>query len=390
MPPPSRAPARDLRRYSRHLLLPEVGPEGQRRLLEGRVAVVGAGGLGAPAALYLAAAGVGHIGLVDFDRIDLSNLQRQVIYETADVGRPKGATAAARLRALNPEIDVVAHEEPLTRENARAILGAYDIVLDGTDNFATRYLINDACVLLGKPDVYASVYRFEGQATVFDGRNGPCYRCLFPEPPPPGSVPSCAEAGVLGVVPGLLGLIQATEAIKLLLGLGESLVGRLMLVDLMSMRTRELALRKSATCPICGPHPTQRDLVDYPALCGDGPSGPAGEVPTVSPRQLADELGGPSPPLLVDVRTPAEWALGYLPGARHIPLDALEARAREIPATREIVVYCQSGRRSATAVAWLRSHGRPRARSLTSGLDAWEGPTVRPPSPVRRRRSGTL
>lgn len=367
-----------------------MGRRGQRRLLSGSAVVVGAGGLGAPAALYLAAAGVGRIGLVEFDRVDLSNLQRQVIYRTSDVGRPKGPTAAARLRALNPEIEVVVHEEALTRENARRILGRYDVVLDGADNFATRYLVNDACVLLGKPDVYASVYRFEGQATVFDGRTGPCYRCLFPEPPPPGSVPSCAEAGVLGVVPGVLGLLQATEAIKILLGIGETLVGRLLLVDLLALRTRELTLRKSPECPLCGPNPTQRDLVDYPALCGDGPAGPGAQVPTVTPARLARELRGRSPPLLVDVRSAAEWARGHLTDARHLPLDALARRAKELPDAREIVAYCQSGRRSGTAVAWLRSNGRPRARSLEGGLDAWEELPRPGRRPGRRARSANL
>jgi sulfur-carrier protein adenylyltransferase/sulfurtransferase len=383
----SEAPISDLARYSRHLLLPEVGPTGQRRLLAGSVVVVGAGGLGAPASLYLAAAGVGRIGLVDFDRVELTNLQRQVIYETADVGRPKAGAAGRRLRGLNPEIEVVVHEDRLDRTNARAILGSYDVVVDGSDNFATRYLVNDACVLLGKPDVFASVYRFEGQATVFDGRVGPCYRCLFPEPPPAGSVPSCAEAGVLGVVPGLLGLVQATEAMKLLLHVGEPLVGRLLMVDLLSMRTRELSLRKSPTCPICGPHPTQLDLVDYPALCGDAPGTEDSPVPTVAPDDLAEELAGPKPPFLVDVRTDAEWAIAHLPGARHIALDVLRERLGELPASRSIVAYCQRGRRSAAAVTLLRESGRSDARSLAGGLDAWQGRTEAPRRHARRRSS---
>jgi molybdopterin/thiamine biosynthesis adenylyltransferase/rhodanese-related sulfurtransferase len=378
----------DLARYGRHLLLPEVGAAGQRRLLDGRVLIVGAGGLGAPAALYLTAAGVGHIGLVDFDRVELTNLQRQVIYQTSDVGRSKGTAARKRLRALNPDIEVVAYDERLERANARRILRRYDVVIDASDNFATRYLVSDACVLLGKPDVFASVYRFEGQATVFDGRVGPCYRCLFPEPPPPGSVPSCAEAGVLGAVPGLLGLIQATEAIKLLLGIGETLVGRLMLVDLLSMRTRELALRKSSSCPICGPHPTQHDLVDYAALCGDAPGPPDPGVPIVTPGELANELAGPSPPILVDVRSAAEWALGHLPAARHIPLDTLSGRLSELPPSAAVVTYCQSGRRSAAAVGVLRGRGHANVRSLAGGLTAWEARPAAPPP--RRRRSRTL
>ena len=358
----------DLRRYSRHLLLPEVGLAGQRRLLRGRVLVVGAGGLGAPASLYLAAAGVGHVGLVDFDRVDLSNLQRQIIYTTSDVGRPKGPAAAARLRALNPEIEVVVHEEPLHRGNARRILGPYDVVIDGTDNFATRYpdqrrvrpAREAGRLCLGLP------IRRPGDDLRWAA--WPLLPVPFPEPPPPGSVPSCAEAGVLGVVPGLLGLIQATEAIKLLLGLGETLVGRLMLVDLLSMRTRELTLRKSPECPICSPHPTQRDLVDYPALCGDGPRAPGAEIPTVSPEVLSRELDGPSPPLLVDVRTAAEWSLGHLPTAHHVPLAELEGRVRELPA---------DGRSWRTARAGAgrrpRSNGSSRTADPTRGAfpGAW-------------------
>ncbi len=312
----------DLRRYSRHLLLPEVGVAGQRKLRRAKVLLVGAGGLGAPAALYLAAAGVGEIGLVDFDSVDLSNLQRQVLYTTADVGRPKLAVAKERLEALNPGVTVVPHEERLTSENALDVLRPYDVVVDGTDNFPTRYLVNDASVLLGKPNVYGSIYQFEGQVSVFDARRGPCYRCLYPEPPPPDLVPSCAEAGVLGVLPGLVGVLQATETVKLILGVGSSLVGRLLLFDALALRFRELTLRKNPHCVLCSPEATQKGLIDYPAFCGIPAGGALSDVDAsilIEPEALAEALRSDDPPLLIDVREPEEWAIGHLPRARLIP-----------------------------------------------------------------------
>jgi molybdopterin/thiamine biosynthesis adenylyltransferase/rhodanese-related sulfurtransferase len=360
-----------LDRYSRHLLLPEVGSSGQRKLLDAKVLLVGAGGLGAPAALYLAAAGVGTLGIVDFDRIDRSNLQRQVLYSTAEVGRPKVEVAAERLEGLNPDVHVNQYPVRLERENARDILGSYDIVLDGTDNFATRYLVNDACVLLGLPNVQASIYRFEGQASVFDARRGPCYRCLFPEPPPPELVPNCAEAGVLGVLPGLLGTIQATEAIKLLLGVGESLVGRLFLIDALSLRTRELRVEKNPECVLCGPNATQTDLIDYPAFCGVAEPTAADAVPEITPEELAARLEEEETVFLLDVREPGEWEIAHLEGATLIPSRELAARVGELPPSKEVVVYCKSGRRSAAATRLLLDLGRSRVRTLKGGLDAW-------------------
>ncbi len=361
----------ELKRYSRHLILPEVGVAGQKRLRDARVLVVGAGGLGAPATLYLAAAGVGEIGLVDFDRIDTSNLQRQVLYATSQVGRPKTEAAKQRLEDLNPGVTVRTYEESLDRNNALRILRDYDVILDGTDNFPTRYLVNDACVLLGKPDVFGSVYRFEGQVSVFDAHRGPCYRCLYAEPPPPGVVPSCAEGGVLGVLPGLIGLVQATEAIKLLLGIGEPLIGRLLLFDALGMQFRELTLRKSPDCVLCGPRATQTELIDYPAFCGIVPGPDGASLPEVSPEGLAEELRGGSPPVLVDVREPGEWAIGHLPGARLIPRAELAERLTELASAPAIVVYCKTGARSAMAQRLLLDLGFDRVRNLRGGLDAW-------------------
>ena len=364
----------ELVRYSRHLLLPEVGAVGQRRLRAGKVVLVGAGGLGSPAALYLAAAGVGEIGLVDFDRVDASNLQRQVLYTEADVGRIKPEAARDRLRAMNPGIHVSIHPDRLTAENALETLRPYDVVIDGSDNFPTRYLVNDACVLLGKPDVFGSVYRFEGQATVFDARRGPCYRCLYPAPPPPDLVPSCAEAGVLGVLPGLIGVIQATEAMKLLLGIGEPLVGRLLLFDAQAMAFRELRLRRNPTCDLCSPTATQTGLIDYAAFCGGedaaGDSLPD-DVPEISATELAAALGGPDPPRLVDVRDPPEWEIGLLPGATRIPRAALVERLGELTSAPRLVLYCSSGARSAQAARWLRELGVTHVRSLRDGLRGW-------------------
>ena len=364
----------ELRRYSRHLLLPEVGVAGQRRLRDAKVLIVGAGGLGAPTSLYLAAAGIGEIGLVDFDAVDVSNLQRQVLYTTADVGRPKLEAAKARLEALNPGTRVVLHSERLSSANALEILRPYDVVIDGTDNFPTRYLVNDACVLLGKPNVYGSIYRFEGQVSVFDAERGPCYRCLYPEPPPPDLVPSCAEAGVLGVLPGLVGVLQATEAIKVLLGLGEPLIGRLLLYDALSLRFRELRLRKNPQCVLCSPHATQKGLIDYLAFCGV-PGSPAAEstagVPEVTPESLHAELAAPDAPMLVDVREPEEWAISRIEGAVLIPKGQLADRVDELTRARSLVLYCRSGRRSADAAKLLIDLGFRHVRNLKGGINAW-------------------
>ena len=364
----------EVKRYSRHLIMPEVGVEGQERLKKGSVLCIGAGGLGSPAALYLAAAGVGTIGVVEFDRVDLSNLQRQVLYGTSDVNAPKLERGVERLRGLNPEIEVRPHPGPLTAANAREVLGPYDVVLDGSDNFPTRYLVNDACVLLGKPDVYGSVYRFEGQATVFDARRGPCYRCLFPEPPPPGSVPTCGEGGVLGVLPGLIGEVQATEALKLILGVGRSLTGRLLLFDALEMEFRELTIDKRPDCPVCGAHPSITELIDYPSFCGvAGPGEPeaVSGVPSITPEELAARLRSPSPPLLVDVRMPGEYEMGHLEGAHLIPRAELPERLGELASASEVVVYCKSGARSSLAVRTLRELGLSRVSHLEGGLLAW-------------------
>jgi sulfur-carrier protein adenylyltransferase/sulfurtransferase len=364
----------ELRRYSRHLLLPEVGIAGQRKLRRSKVLLVGAGGLGAPAALYLAAAGVGEIGLVDFDAVDLSNLQRQVLYATRDVGRPKLKVAKERLEALNPGVKVVPHAERLTSDNALEVLKPYDVVVDGTDNFPTRYLVNDAAVLLGKPNIYGSIYRFEGQVSVFDARRGPCYRCLYPEPPPPDLVPSCAEAGVLGVLPGLVGTLQATETVKLLLGIGEPLIGRLVLLDALALNFRELKLRKNPHCVLCSPSATQKGLIDYPAFCGVPAPGaePAhGRVPEIEPEALAKALGSDDPPLVVDVREPEEWAIAHLPEAQLIPKGELPERVDEITHARDLVLYCRSGVRSAQATRLLLDLGFANVRSLKGGINAW-------------------
>jgi sulfur-carrier protein adenylyltransferase/sulfurtransferase len=361
----------ELRRYSRHLLLPEVGVAGQRALRRSKVLLVGTGGLGAPAALYLAAAGVGTLGLVDFDAVELSNLQRQVLYATDDVGRPKLDAARERLERLNPGTTVVPHQGPLDSSNALEILGGYDVVVDGTDNFPTRYLVNDASVLLGKPNVYGSIYRFEGQVSVFDAKRGPCYRCLYPEPPPPDLVPSCAEAGVLGVLPGVVGALQATEAIKLLVGVGEPLVGRLLLYDASSMTFRELRLEKNPECVLCSPHASQHELIDYPAFCGVGPAHAPTGVPEVTPEELQKELGGEEPPLVVDVREPEELEISHLDGALAIPKGELPERVDELTRARSVVVFCRSGGRSAEAVRTLLELGFQNVRSLRGGINAW-------------------
>jgi molybdopterin/thiamine biosynthesis adenylyltransferase/rhodanese-related sulfurtransferase len=347
-------------RYARHLILPEIGEAGQLRLKAGSVLIVGAGGLGSPAAIYLAAAGVGRIGLIDFDRVDASNLHRQVLYGTSDVGAPKLAAARARLQDLNPEVSIETHDAALTSDNALDLFRDYDVIVDGTDNFATRYLVNDACVLLGKPNVYGSIFRFDGQASVFAAKDGPCYRCLYPEPPPPGLVPSCAEGGVLGVLPGVIGTIQATEAIKLIAGAGETLVGRLLLFDALAMSFRQLRLRKDPECAVCGEHPSVTRLIDYEQFCN-----PATAI-EVTPAQLAAMDAE-----IIDVREPHEFEGGAIAGARLIPLGQLPNRLAELPADRDVVLYCQMGGRSARALEIVRGAGFSRAKHLRGGYAAW-------------------
>jgi len=363
----------ELRRYSRHLLLPEVGVAGQKRLRDAKVLLVGAGGLGAPTSLYLAAAGVGEIGLVEFDQVELSNLQRQVLYTTHDVGRPKIEAAAARLTALNPDVRVTPHPGRLTAANALDVLRGYDLVIDGTDNFPTRYLVNDAAVLLGIPNVYGSIYRFEGQVSVFDATRGPCYRCLYAEPPPPDQVPSCAEGGVLGVLPGLIGVLQATEAVKLITGIGEPLIGRLLLYDALAMQFRELHLNRNPTCVLCSPAATQTGLIDYAEFCGVGepPEGRAERVPTVTPEELKAELARSDPPWLIDVREPNEWAIAHLEGARLIPRGSIPEHVSELAGAPALVLYCRSGNRSGTATRLLLDLGFTNVRSLAGGINAW-------------------
>jgi len=369
----------EILRYSRHLILPDVGVEGQRRLKAARVLVVGVGGLGSPLALYLAAAGVGTLGLVDFDAVDLTNLQRQILHGTGDVGRPKLASARERIADTNPHVQLESYETRLTSANALEILRGYDLVVDGTDNFATRYLVNDACVLLGIPNVYGSIFRFEGQASVFATAEGPCYRCLYREPPPPGLVPSCAEGGVLGVLPGLIGVIQANEAIKLILGIGEPLIGRLLLVDALGMQFRTLQLRRDPECPACGTREI-RELIDYEAFCGVATHGASqDDVPELTPVELAARIGRREDFDLLDVREPHEWAIGKLPGARLVPLGTLEEAAVALDPTRPIVVYCRAGVRGAKAVRKLQEHGFNKVANLTGGIIRWSDevdPTV--------------
>ena len=364
----------EIARYSRHLIMPEVGMAGQRRLKQGSVLLIGTGGLGSPLALYLAAAGVGHIGLVDFDVVDASNLQRQIVHGTSTVGVAKTESAKRRLQDLNPYIEITTYETRITSQNALDLMRPYDVIVDGTDNFPTRYLTNDACVLIGKPNVYGSIFRFEGQATVFSTRDGgPCYRCLYPEPPPPGLVPSCAEGGVLGVLPGVIGTIQATEVIKLLTGIGEPLIGRLLLYDALSMRFRELKLRRNPSCPVCGDHPTITALIDYEQFCGIVP-----EEQTLSnqfeitPRELAEWLERPDRPFLLDVRNPYEVAIASIPGTdKLIPIDQLPERINELDPSREMVVYCRSGARSGRAVELLKSVGFRKVKNLVGGILRW-------------------
>jgi sulfur-carrier protein adenylyltransferase/sulfurtransferase len=358
-------------RYSRHLLLPEVGIGGQRKLKAARVLTIGAGGLGSPLSLYLAAAGVGTIGIVDFDAVDLTNLQRQIVHGTSTLGQPKLESAEARLTDLNPNVRIEKHETRLSSDNALEILREYDIVVDGTDNFPTRYLVNDACVLLGKPNVYGSIFRFEGQASVFYAKQGPCYRCLYSEPPPPGLVPSCAEGGVLGVLPGIIGSIQALETIKWIIGAGDSLIGRLVLFDALKLRFRELQLRKDPACPICGDNPTIHELIDYEAFCGIGaePSYVGPEITAEELRRELDEKG--SGLVLIDVREPHEWEIAHIEGAQLIPLGQLPERLGELDGHAEIVTHCHHGARSMKALGILKGAGFNRVRSLAGGIDAW-------------------
>ncbi|MGA7733550.1 MAG: molybdopterin-synthase adenylyltransferase MoeB [Chloroflexia bacterium] len=362
----------EIRRYSRHLIVPEVGLEGQKKLKAGSVLLIGAGGLGSPLALYLAAAGVGRIGIVDFDVVDESNLQRQVIHGTSAVGTSKLASAKSRILDINPHVQVDSYPVPLTSENALDILRPYDVIVDGTDNFPTRYLVNDACVLLHKPNVYGSIFRFEGQASVFWAERGPCYRCLYPEPPPPGLVPSCAEGGVLGILPGTVGTIQATETIKLLLGIGKPLIGRLLLYNALDMEFRELRLRKDPECPICGEHPTVTELIDYQQFCGIDPKTERGETDRdITPRELRDRLARGDSLVLVDVREPNEWNIVRLDGARLIPLNTLPQHVHELSTADELVLYCKGGTRSARALGQLREMGFRKLWNLKGGINAW-------------------
>jgi len=360
----------EIRRYSRHLLLPTVTEQGQRRLKASRVLIVGAGGLGSPVALYLAAAGVGMLGIVDFDDVDITNLQRQILHGTGDLGRPKLESARDRLIDVNPHVHLELHDARLTSANALEIMGDYDLVVDGTDNFATRYLTNDASVILGIPNVYGSVYRFEGQVSVFATEAGPCYRCLFPEPPPPGAVPSCAEGGVLGVLPGMIGTIQANEAIKLCIGIGEPLVGRLMVVDALTALTRTISIRKDPRCPACGTREI-RELIDYDAFCGMPAVEPPASSGEITPRELADRISSGRAPRMIDVREPHEWSIARIPGAELIPLAQLERAASSFDPGAELLIYCHSGVRSLWAAQLLRRSGFTRVLNLTGGITRW-------------------
>jgi adenylyltransferase/sulfurtransferase len=369
----------EVKRYSRHLIMPEVGVEGQEKLKKGSVLCIGAGGLGSPAALYLAAAGIGTIGIVDFDVVDFSNLQRQVIHGTPDVGRSKLASAKDRLLALNPTITIETYETALSSKNALDLFKPYDVILDGTDNFPTRYLVNDACVLLGKPNAYGSIFRFEGQASVFATKTGPCYRCLYPEPPPPGLVPSCAEGGVLGVLPGIIGTIQATEALKLIMGIGEPLIGRFLIYDALRMKFRELKLKKDPDCPVCGTNPTVRELIDYEQFCGVVPNATEVAVSAAANQsetetdvtELKRKMDDKEDFFLLDVREPTEFQIGRIPGSTLIPLGEVPRRVGEIPRDKEIIVHCKMGGRSAKAAAFLRQQGYTRVKNLKGGILDW-------------------
>jgi adenylyltransferase/sulfurtransferase len=368
----------EIKRYSRHLIMPEVGVDGQRRLKAGSVLCIGAGGLGSPAAMYLAAAGVGRIGVVDFDVVDYSNLQRQIIHGTSSVGRSKLASARDRLADINPHIQIDTYEAALSSENAFELFEPYDVILDGTDNFPTRYLTNDACVLLGKPNAYGSIFRFEGQASVFAAKDGPCYRCLYPEPPPPGLVPSCAEGGVLGVLPGVIGVIQATEAIKLIAGIGEPLIGRFLIYDALRMKFRELKLRKDPDCPVCGTHPTITELIDYEQFCGLRPadepetgSTAVNNATEISAVELKQRLDRGDKLRIVDVREPNEFQINRIAGAELIPLGEIPRRHAELDPDEELVVMCKMGGRSGRAADYLRSVGFKHVLNLKGGILDW-------------------
>ena len=364
----------EILRYSRHLIMPEVGMEGQLKLKQAKVLLIGAGGLGAPLGLYLAAAGVGKLGLVDFDVVDFTNLQRQVIHSTSTVGKPKLDSARDRLSGLNPHIEIATYETALSSQNALDLFRDYDIIADGTDNFPTRYLVNDACVLLGKPNVYGSIFRFEGQASVFATEEGPCYRCLYPEPPPPGLVPSCAEGGVLGILPGLIGVVQATEVVKLIMGNGSSLVGRLLLYDALEMKFRELKLRKNTECPICGPNRTIHELIDYNQFCGITPEPPPPPGLTefeLNPEDVKEKIDRREEFYLLDVREPHEVQICTIPGSHLIPLGQVTARVNELNSADEIVVYCRSGKRSGQAVEFLKKAGFRKVKNMRGGILAW-------------------
>src|SRR5438477_2361202 len=365
----------EIKRYSRHLIMPEVGVDGQRKLKAGSVLCIGAGGLGSPAAMYLAAAGVGRIGIVDFDVVDFSNLQRQLLHGTSDVGRSKLESAKDRLRDLNPHIEIDTYETTVTSDNALDLFKPYDVILDGTDNFPTRYLVNDACVLAGKPNAYGSIFRFEGQASVFATKEGPCYRCLYPEPPPPGLVPSCAEGGVLGVLPGIIGVIQATEAIKLIAGIGEPLIGRFLIYDALKMRFRELKLKKDKDCPVCGTHPTVTKLIDYDQFCGIHPAEPepvaVNNATELTSLELKARLDRGDKVTIVDVREPNELQINRIQGSLHIPLGDIPKRYNELDPDSEYVMQCKSGVRSGKAADFLRSVGFKRVLNLKGGILGW-------------------
>jgi adenylyltransferase/sulfurtransferase len=369
--------AEEIKRYSRHLIMPEIGMDGQRRIKAGSVLCIGAGGLGSPAAMYLAAAGVGRIGIVDFDVVDYSNLQRQLLHTTPDVGISKLQSAKNKINALNPHVQVDTYEEALSSDNAMRLFKGYDVILDGTDNFPTRYLVNDACVLMGIPNAYGSIFRFEGQASVFATKDGPCYRCLYPEPPPPGLVPSCAEGGVLGVLPGVIGVIQATESIKLLTGVGNPLVGRFMIYDALNMKFRELKLRKDPDCPVCGTHPTVTKLIDYDQFCGIAPAaqdhsaGATVSASEITPVELKKKLDAGETPFILDVREPNEYQINKIPGSTLIPLGELPRRYQELPKDRQIVTQCKMGGRSAKAQDFLKTVGFSDVLNLKGGILKW-------------------
>lgn len=364
----------EIQRYSRHLIMPEVGLEGQQKLKGAGILLIGAGGLGSPSAMYLAAVGIGRLGLVDFDQVDLTNLQRQIIHRTEDVGRLKVESAKARIHEINPKVEVQAFNTKLSRENILDLIRDYDIVIDGTDNFPTRYLVNDACVFQKKPNIYGSIFRFDGQATVFVPFEGPCYRCLYPEPPPPGMVPSCAEGGVLGVLPGVIGVIQATEAVKLVIGKGDPLIGRLMLYDALKMKFREVRLNRDPECPVCGEHPTITELIDYDEFCGLTRGGPAevlGREHELGPEEVARLLKAGKGVVLLDVREAHEYDIVHIDGSKLIPLSELHTRTNELDTAEAIIAHCHHGQRSLQAIKILESFGFKKVKHMRGGIDAW-------------------